>query len=263
MVKNKTESVTKGIKKGMKEKCKKKVKKKEKQEMKSSDLLIQEIRRFVKERNSEVIKLEDEQPIESEEGLDSKEEINKNEIDTTMNIENTKEVKKEALNESLEKNSYSYDDFWGEGFDEILSTHIKNDYYDKSEFEIDIGANIDENKKENDYVTVNNRSSITRDNRMIENKDEFSTEKAKDQVSHGNQKVVNINNVSNQDITNEIQNIRRNYIVGKLAGEDLFDNKNNLIIKKNAVITASTIEDAERAGKLVELIVGMKLSERT
>ncbi|HZG58487.1 hypothetical protein, partial [Paenibacillus sp.] len=58
-------------------------------------------------------------------------------------------------------------------------------------------------------------------------------------------------------ITEEIRSLRVKYIVGKWAGEDLFDAAGKRIIAKGAVITEETVDAAERAGKLAELIVNM------
>ena len=61
----------------------------------------------------------------------------------------------------------------------------------------------------------------------------------------------------NSRLTKDIEEIRQRYIVGKLAGEDLYDSNNSLIIAKNQAITADVISRAEREGKLAELIVNM------
>jgi hypothetical protein len=55
--------------------------------------------------------------------------------------------------------------------------------------------------------------------------------------------------------------IRNQYILGKLAGEDLFDNEGNKIISSHATITEEIIERAEREGKLANLIVSMIIPE--
>lgn len=60
-------------------------------------------------------------------------------------------------------------------------------------------------------------------------------------------------------IAEEIKNIRYKYIVGKIAGEDLVADDDSIIIAKKELITEATIEKAENAGKLAELIVNMQL----
>jgi glycosyltransferase involved in cell wall biosynthesis len=62
---------------------------------------------------------------------------------------------------------------------------------------------------------------------------------------------------ASQVVADEIASIRHRYIVGKLAGEDLYDLEGKLIIAKSSAITPETIEKAEKAGKLAELIVNM------
>lgn len=57
----------------------------------------------------------------------------------------------------------------------------------------------------------------------------------------------------------EIEKIKRNYIVGKLAGDHLLDSRGRLIIAKDAVIQEDTIKRAQQEGKLAELIVNMVL----
>jgi len=60
-------------------------------------------------------------------------------------------------------------------------------------------------------------------------------------------------------VTEEIVHLRRRYIVGKIAGEDLYDRSGRLIIAKGQPITESVMENADSAGKLAELIVNMMI----
>ncbi|MGZ4033179.1 MAG: hypothetical protein ACXVP2_13560 [Tumebacillaceae bacterium] len=60
-------------------------------------------------------------------------------------------------------------------------------------------------------------------------------------------------------VSTEIASIRNRYIVGKMAGEDLLDNQNRLIVAKGEVISAEVVEIAEREGRLPDLIVNMKI----
>lgn len=55
----------------------------------------------------------------------------------------------------------------------------------------------------------------------------------------------------------EIDALKRSYIVGKLAGEDLLDRHGHLIVARNTEITEVTVKLAEQEGKLAELIVNM------
>ncbi|MHB1485141.1 MAG: hypothetical protein ACYCYI_10810 [Saccharofermentanales bacterium] len=51
------------------------------------------------------------------------------------------------------------------------------------------------------------------------------------------------------------------YVIGKFAGDDLFDKSGKLIIAKNEIITQDIIEKAEKEGKMIELVLEMKLQE--
>lgn len=55
----------------------------------------------------------------------------------------------------------------------------------------------------------------------------------------------------------DIKKVRENNIVGKIAGVDLLDQKGNLIVARNSVISLDAVNQAEKEGKLVELIVNM------
>ena len=57
----------------------------------------------------------------------------------------------------------------------------------------------------------------------------------------------------------EIMSIRNRYIVGKLAGEDLHDADGRLIVAKSGLITAEIVDLADKAGRLPDLIVNMKI----
>ena len=58
-------------------------------------------------------------------------------------------------------------------------------------------------------------------------------------------------------LAEEIKSIQYRYIAGKAAGENLYGEDGSLIIAKGAIITADTINRAERAGKMPDLIVQM------
>jgi hypothetical protein len=59
----------------------------------------------------------------------------------------------------------------------------------------------------------------------------------------------------------DFNNLRYKYLIGNIAGEDLFDKNNNLIISRNSVINSEVVAKAENAGKLAELIVNMILPD--
>jgi hypothetical protein len=60
-----------------------------------------------------------------------------------------------------------------------------------------------------------------------------------------------------KEITREVRQLRYKYIVGKWAGEDLHDDQNQIIVRKNNVITEEIVDTAEREGKLSLLIIHM------
>lgn len=64
--------------------------------------------------------------------------------------------------------------------------------------------------------------------------------------------------IPEQDSVSVLKNM---YVVGKVAGEDLFDKSGKLIIAKNEIITEEVINRAEREGSLIELVLEMKLQE--
>jgi len=74
-----------------------------------------------------------------------------------------------------------------------------------------------------------------------------------------NQEIKSEVNVINQKLKEkeDIERVREKNIVGKIAGIDLFDQKGNLIIAKKSVISLEVVKEAEKEGKLVDLIVNM------
>jgi hypothetical protein len=61
--------------------------------------------------------------------------------------------------------------------------------------------------------------------------------------------------------TSDVTGLKNMYVIGKIAGDDLFDRSGKLIIAKNEIITQDVIEKAEREGNLIELVLEMKLQE--
>lgn len=61
-------------------------------------------------------------------------------------------------------------------------------------------------------------------------------------------------------IDEDAEYIRQKYIVGKIAGDDLYDRNGKLIIGRNGRITSQVVNYADREGKLPELIIHMILS---
>jgi cell division septum initiation protein DivIVA len=70
-----------------------------------------------------------------------------------------------------------------------------------------------------------------------------------------------LENTNKDAITKDINQIRSKYLLGKIAGEDLYDKNNVLIIQKHGVITEKVIEKAIEKGKLAELIINMTVPD--
>lgn len=63
------------------------------------------------------------------------------------------------------------------------------------------------------------------------------------------------------EIDEDARYIRQKYIVGKIAGQDLFDRSGKLIIGRSCKITSQAVDYADREGKLPELIINMILPD--
>lgn len=61
----------------------------------------------------------------------------------------------------------------------------------------------------------------------------------------------------------EITQIKNNYLIGKIVGEDILDNNGDIIVHKNEHITEEIINAVEKEGKLVDLILNMEMSDKT
>ena len=59
------------------------------------------------------------------------------------------------------------------------------------------------------------------------------------------------------DQMEDVDRMKERYIVGKRAGEDVYDSTGHMIVARNTVITREVIRQAEQEGKLVDLIVNM------
>lgn len=68
---------------------------------------------------------------------------------------------------------------------------------------------------------------------------------------------------ASKEMEMEIKNIKNNYLIGKIVGEDLFDNNGGRIAYKNEHITEDIIEKAEKSGKLVDLILNMSIPDQS
>lgn len=191
------------------------------------DLGVDEKTKFDKDTTNEKIK--DAREVNEEENSNG-------DIDNLLrNVINFDRLNDEEIKVTLEEKNALIEDqpfddsvtekgFWGEDFDDIL--------FEPSGIEKEYG-------NDNEIKPLDKKS-------QHEDASDASIEKR---------------NQSSNVIDGEIQNIRRKYIVGKVAGEDLLDREGNFIIKKNEIITIETVQLAEKEGKLANLIVNMKLPE--
>lgn len=69
--------------------------------------------------------------------------------------------------------------------------------------------------------------------------------------------VKNSSPIESPALTTEIVAIRNRYIVGKLAGEALYGQDGRMIIGKNQKITSQVVQEADKEGKLPDLIIHM------
>ncbi|SHK84481.1 hypothetical protein [Alicyclobacillus tolerans] len=63
------------------------------------------------------------------------------------------------------------------------------------------------------------------------------------------------------EVVEQHENLKMRYIVGKKAGSDLFTRFGKRIIARGETITKEIVEEADREGKLVELILNMVIDE--
>ncbi|MDF2946182.1 MAG: hypothetical protein K0S51_861 [Bacillales bacterium] len=138
------------------------------------------------------------------------------------------------INEGISNNGdENADDFWGDIEDWTLDTAASTEINTEElipNFEVeflqnDDGVNVSKDTK---LATNQNNSVYT----------------------------VNIDSV----LVEQIDSIKSMYIVGKLAGENLYDQQGNLIVEKFSLITKEVVEKANQAGKLADLIVNMKFT---
>lgn len=97
------------------------------------------------------------------------------------------------------------------------------------------------------------------ENEVVPQKFKDQDKSIKPMLKHDNKPTRALPNVDTS-LIEQIDAIKSQYIVGKVAGEDLYDQAGNLIIAKSTKITREVVEEANRLGKLAELIVNMKLS---
>ncbi len=122
---------------------------------------------------------------------------------------------------------------------------------------------------ESDGVNTHNDALVLSDDLFINMDKEFNqnilnhaTTSQREQVETPRQAIDSaMKEEGSNELIEQIDSIKSQYMVGKVAGNDLFDLQGNLIIAKSSVITREIVERANRAGKLADLIVNMKIAE--
>lgn len=77
----------------------------------------------------------------------------------------------------------------------------------------------------------------------------------------GNKRIEAEKSGINKVVSNEINNIRNKYLIGRMTGADIVDKSGQILVSKNTLINEEIIDRVEREGKLAELIVNMTLPE--
>lgn len=139
---------------------------------------------------------------------------------------------------------------------------FKNKYLTKDEVE---GDKVEEHKKAVKVKTIDDEldflnSDIDYSDKLDEYKDFYDFENAEEEETSvtGNFNTESGESTASND---EIMKMRNALILGKIAGEDLLDSGNNIVIPKGKVLTEEDIVVAERESKLPELIINMTLKQ--
>jgi len=138
---------------------------------------------------------------------------------------------------------------------------FKNKYLTKDEAEAD---KVAAHKKTTSVKTIDDEldflnSDIGYSDKLDEYEDLYDFENTEEETSVGGSLSGAIEeSTENND---EIMKMRNALILGKIAGEDLLDSSNNIVIPKGKVLTEEDIVVAERESKLPELIINMTLQQ--
>jgi hypothetical protein len=219
-----------------------------------SENISEEVNKFKKQYNVSAIKEEVEQERAVEERviredkvmLDKKDffEIEYNEAEEVKEVkESTTQIEEKAsiiphekipekdiIEELPAEEQGSTGSFWGEDFSEDIKI-------EEDKILEEIHSEVDQPQVE-DYIAA-------------------PKEEAKEKPLEQPKKT----NLSSKAVTGEIENLRYKYLVGKLVGEDLLDDRGNIIASQNSKITTDIVNRAEREGKLSELILNMTLPD--
>lgn len=144
-----------------------------------------------------------------------------------------------------QKDQSDLESFWG---------NLEEDTFDFMKEEQGFNGNLF-NTIDKEFNEIEKAGKTSKNNELKKDNLEKSDESINEPVEH-------INKKPNLDdhLIKQIDSIKSQYIVGKVAGEDLFDHHGNMIVSKFGLITQEVVEKANSAGILAELIINMKIS---
>ena len=214
--------------------------------------------------------------------IDSKLDINNNtEINNNIEFTNNEDIvdginktkdeeEKESLETSMEheiKENDDYKSMFNKALNselELINTkpvNIEGDANEKSASSFWGEELYEEDKKVYTEEKTHLENNKPKDSSLKTDKPQMESEK-KDELQKNEVKDTSLQkNVESKAIASEINNLRIKYLIGKVTGADLLDNKGNVIVAKNSLITNDIINIADKEGKLADLIVNMTLPD--
>lgn len=138
---------------------------------------------------------------------------------------------------------------------------FKNKYLTKDEVEenkVQIPKKSTQTKTFDDELDFLN-SDIDFSDKLDEYEDLYDFENSEEEIPMDDNFSDTSEEINSSD--DDIKKMRNALILGKIAGEDLLDSNNNIVIPKGRVLTEEDIIVAERESKLPELIINMTLQQ--
>jgi len=138
---------------------------------------------------------------------------------------------------------------------------FKNKYLSKDEAEEN---KLEIHKKSTNVKTLDDEldflnSDIDYSDKLDEYEEFYDFENTEEETSMDSN--FNVKSEESDSSDDDIKKMRNALILGKIAGEDLLDSGNNIVIPKGKVLTEEDIIVAERESKLPELIINMTLQQ--
>lgn len=162
-------------------------------------------------------------------------------------------VKEEVIEQEITKEEEHEHE---ESVKEVTEQDVNGQDVDEDTIEYDIAERSFWEDESTSYTNEDSKPiSDTAKNEKTD-KDKY-LDKDNESITQNNTNTANEKQLKSNAVSNDIVFLRNKYMVGKLAGEDLFDSKGELIIKEGQVINEQIIERSDREGKLSDLIVNM------